>query len=115
MNVKRGPVAGDESRPLDTAQHLASKLKSFQVTEMPLARFIETLSDMAGVPITLDPVTLELNGLSPRTPITVDATDATLETVLRDAFAKQRLELSRRRQSHCRRTGQRRRISRRRL
>jgi hypothetical protein len=93
VNVRRGPMAGDESRPLDTAQHLAAQLKSFQVTEVPFARFVETLSDLAGVPITLDPVTLELNGLSPRTPITVDATDATLETILRDAFAKQRLEL----------------------
>jgi hypothetical protein len=93
VNVRRGPTAGDESRPLDTAQHLAAQLKSFQVTEVPLARFVETLSDLAGVPITLDPVTLELNGLSPRTPITALATDATLETILRDAFTKQRLEL----------------------
>lgn len=93
VNVKRGPVAGDDIRPLDTTQHLALKLKSFQVTEMPLARFVDTLSDMAGVPITLEPVTLELNGLSPRTPISADVTDATLESVLRDAFEKQRLEL----------------------
>jgi hypothetical protein len=86
-------MAGDESRPLDTAQHLAAQLKTFQVTEMPLARFVETLSDLAGVPITLDPVTLELNGLSPRTPISIDAKDTTLETILRDSFTKQRLEL----------------------
>ena len=93
VNVRRGPMAGDESRPLDTAQHLAAQLKSFHVTEVPLARFVETLSDLAGVPITLDPVTLELNGLSPRTPITIEAADATLEAILRDAFTKQRLEL----------------------
>lgn len=93
VNVKRGPVAGDDVRPLDTTQHLALKLKSFQATEMPLARFVDTLSDMAGVPITLDPVTLELNGLSPRTPISTNAADVTLETVLREAFEKQRLEL----------------------
>ena len=93
VNVKRGPVAGDDVRPLDTAQHLALKLKLFQVTEIPLARFVDTLSDMAGVPITLDPVTLELSGLSPRTPISANAADGTLETVLHDAFEKQRLEL----------------------
>jgi len=94
VNVKRGPVAGDDTRPLDTAQHLALKLKSFQVSEMPLARFVDTLSDLAGAPITLDPVTLELNGLSPRTPISVDASDATLESILSDTFVKQRLELA---------------------
>lgn len=93
VNVRRGPASGDETRVLDTAQHLATRVKSLQLTEMPLARFIDTLSDMAGAPITLDPQALELNGLSPRAVVSVDVADATLDKVLQDALSSQRLDL----------------------
>ena len=93
INVRRGPAAAEDSRPLDTAQHLAMNVKSLQLTETSLARFIETLAEMAGVPITLDPLTLELNGQSPRSTVSVDVADTTLEKVLQDALAEQRLDL----------------------
>ena len=93
VNVRRGPATVADAHSLDTAKHLATHVKSLQLTEMPLVRFAETISDLAGAPITLDPVTLELNGLSPRSTISIDATDATVETVLKDALATQRLEL----------------------
>ena len=93
VNVRRGPATVADAHSVDTAKHLATHVKSLQLTEMPLVRFAETISDLAGAPITLDPVTLELNGLSPRSTVSVDATDATVETVLKDALATQRLEL----------------------
>jgi hypothetical protein len=93
VNVRRGPAAAEDARPLDTAQHLAMNVKSLQLTEIPLARFVDTLADMAGVPITLDPRTLELNGQSPRSTVSFDMANVTLEKVLQDALAELRLEL----------------------
>jgi hypothetical protein len=93
-NVRRGPAASEDSRPLDTAQHLAMKVKTLELTDVPLGRFIDTISQMSGAAITLDPVALELNGQSPRTPISLKVADSTLDKVLQDTLAAQRLELS---------------------
>ncbi len=93
INVRRGSAANDSATTLDTAAHLAARVQSLQIAEMPLARFINTVSEMAGVPITLDPVQLELNGISPRAAVTVDAADTTLDKILRDALTAQRFEL----------------------
>ncbi len=93
INVRRGPATAEDARPLDTAQHLAMNVKSLQLTEISLARFVDTLAEMAGAPITLDPLMLELNGQSPRSTVTVDVANVTLETVLQDTLAEQRLEL----------------------
>lgn len=93
INVRRGPAINNSPRPLDTAQRMAVRVKSLQLAEVPLTRFAETMSELSSVPITLDPATLELNGISPRAAVSVDAADATLEKILRDAFSGQRLEL----------------------
>lgn len=92
VNVRRGPATAEGNAP-DTAQHLSLSVKSLQLNELPLARFVETLSNMASAPIVLDPITLELNGQSPRTTVSVNASDTTLEKILRDTLAGQRLEL----------------------
>ena len=88
----RGPVADDPS-PVDAAERLAMKVKSLRLAEMPLGRFAEILSSMSGVPITLDPITLELNGISPRDLVSVDVTDTSLEKILADALVRHRFEL----------------------
>jgi hypothetical protein len=90
INVKRGPAADEPS--VDTAKHFATRVESLKLNDVSLARFVETMSEMAAVPITLDPRTLELNGLSPRTTLSVSAADTTLDTVLRDALTGQRLD-----------------------
>lgn len=92
VNVRRGPAPANVSQPHEVAKHLATRVKTFQVNEMPLARFVEMLSDMAGAPITLDPLALELVGFSPRAAVSVEASDATLEKILREALSKQRLD-----------------------
>ncbi len=94
QNVRRGPAAADDSQPLDTAQHLAMKVKTLEFTDMPLGRFIDTISQISGAAITLDPIALELNGQSPRTPVSLKVEDTTLDKALQDTLAAQRLELS---------------------
>ena len=93
-NVRRGPAASEDSRPLDTAQHLAMKVKTLELTDVPLGRFIDTISQMSGAAITLDPIVLELNGQSPRTPVSLKVADTTLDKALQDTLAAQRLELT---------------------
>jgi hypothetical protein len=93
IKSRRGPIVDDPSRAVTAAERLATRVKSLSLAEMPLARFAEILSAMTGVPITLDPITLELNGVSPRDPVSANATDMTLDKILRDALAAHRLEL----------------------
>jgi hypothetical protein len=90
VNVRRGPVTNDAA---DTGAHLATQIQSLQIVDMPLVRFIETISELSSVPITLDPIQLELNGISPRAAVSVDASDETLDKILRDALSGQRFEL----------------------
>lgn len=93
VNVRRGPAtAADGSLP-DSTQHLSLKLKSLAMTDVPLARFVDTLSNMASAPIALDPLALALNGQSPRSTVSVNVADTTIDKILRDTLAGQRLEL----------------------
>jgi hypothetical protein len=93
IKSRRGPMAEEPSRRADVAQRLGTQVKSLRLAEMPLARFVGVMSSMAGVPITLDPTMLELNGISPRTPVSAQATDSPLDKILRDALAANRFEL----------------------
>jgi hypothetical protein len=93
IKVQRGPVVSGSASPVDAAQRLAIRVKSLQLPEMPLGKFAEIFGGLSGVPITLDPITLELNGVSARTVVSVDSPDATLEQILRATLAAQRLEL----------------------
>lgn len=88
--VRLGPIAGD-SREYDIAAQLALEIESLEFTSMPLARFIETLCELSGLPITLDPMALELAGSSARGEVAVSARNATLGELLQDALRKSRL------------------------
>lgn len=92
ITVRRGPP-GDAPPPA-AAKALATPMKSFQVSEMPLLRFVETLSNISGSGITLDPLALEFVGVSPSKSITVNAQDATLESILRGAVTRERLDVA---------------------
>ncbi len=93
--VRRGEPA-DGSRPQNAGQRLALRVKAFQVSDMPLARFLDTLGNLAGTGITLDPVAMELVGTSARTGVTVNAEDTTLDKILSDGVNQQRLQRRRR-------------------
>ena len=88
VTVRRGQPAVEGSLSQKAGQQLALRLNAFQVTEMPIAQLVETLSDIAGSGITLEPLALELVGASPRSTVTVNEKDATLEKILQDAVAQ---------------------------
>jgi hypothetical protein len=85
--------------PLDGAPHaagqmLAARVRSFQVTDTPIARFIETMSGVSGTGITLDPLALERVGISPQATVSVNMQEATLQSILHEALAQRRLDIA---------------------
>ena len=90
--VRRGPP-GDAPQHA-AAQALAARVKSLEVTDMPLVRFVDTMSGVAGVGITLDPFALEQVGISPQATVSVNAQDAPLQSILHDALAQRRLDIT---------------------
>lgn len=94
IQMRLGPAAPADEQPADAGQRLALPVKSLQLSEVPLGRFVDAMAEMAGTAITLNPIALELNGQSPRTTVSVNVAGATLEQVLRDALGEKRLELS---------------------
>ncbi|MEX2306378.1 MAG: hypothetical protein WD738_02225 [Pirellulales bacterium] len=93
LHARLGPMPSEATRPHKAAEQLGLRVDSFQVSDMPLVRFVGIVSDMAEVPITLDPIALELAGASPLTAVSVRAEDVALETLLQDALAKHRLDV----------------------
>lgn len=92
IRVRRGPP-GDA--PAKTAPPLsASRVRALQVSDMPLVRFVETLSGVAGASVTLDPIALEQVGISPQATVSVNAQDAPLKDVLHEALGQRRLDVT---------------------
>jgi hypothetical protein len=95
ISIRVGPLT-EESMRHNVAEQLAFEVDSLEVTDMPLVRFIDTLNDLSGAPITLDPLAFELSGSSPQGAVTISARTLTLEKLLRDALRAHRLEFAER-------------------
>lgn len=93
ITVRLGPLVGSAPAPLEIVEALSLRVDAFSVSAMPLDRFVAVVSDMLGIPITLEPITLELAGTVPSAPVTVNATQQSLEQLLHDVLAKHRLAL----------------------
>jgi hypothetical protein len=92
IHVRLGPMPAEGVRSQKLDEQLQITVQSLDVTQIPLQQFVSMISDIAGVPITLDPHALALAGVSPRQTVSVRATEATLATLLHDALAKLRLD-----------------------
>jgi hypothetical protein len=92
ISARRGPPVENAARAAGAP--LATKLRSFQVTEMPLGRFIDMVSGVAATGITLDPLAMELAGISTQSTVSVNLQDATLQSILHEALAARRLDVA---------------------
>jgi hypothetical protein len=92
ITVRRGPPSAEPPQPRAVASQLALPINSLSMRAVPLMKIVDTLSDMSGVPITLDPAALELTGGSPRREATMDAKDTTIERLFRNVLSQQRLD-----------------------
>lgn len=93
IQVWRGPAIPPITQPLNPSQRLAAKVKTLQFNDLALTKFLDTLGELAGTAITLDPRVLELNGQSPRTTLSVNVADLPIEQALREKLTENRLEL----------------------
>ena len=93
VTMRLGPIARGETNPVQVAQQFALRVESLAATGMSIERFVAFVSDLAAVPITIDPLALELAGVSPRTAVAVQTSGVTLEDLARNGLSKQRLEL----------------------
>jgi hypothetical protein len=94
LHVRLGPTPMDAARQDKSRGQLSLRIASFAIRDVPLTRFVAMLTDMANVSIALDPRVLAQAGVSPRAAVSIEATGATIEDLLRDALAKHRLELA---------------------
>lgn len=78
---------------MEIVQALSLRIEAFRVNGMPLERFVRVVSDMLGLPITLEPAALQLAGTTTNAPVAVEAAQTSLEQLLQGALARQRLEL----------------------
>jgi hypothetical protein len=93
ITVRRGPPPGGPTQSQTISSRLAVTVQAMKLRPMPLARFVDQISEAVGAPITLDPAALEMTGVSPRREISVDVKLATFQQILRDALARHRMEL----------------------
>jgi hypothetical protein len=93
LTVRLGPLPNGNVSPQRTAEQLGTRLESISVEDTQLCRFVDMVSTLADVAVTLDPLELALAGVAPRQQVAIDAKEATVEKILRDVLAKQRLDL----------------------
>ncbi|MCI0333851.1 MAG: hypothetical protein L0228_11590 [Planctomycetes bacterium] len=92
LTVRLGPMPSGDAPLQRTAEQLGMRLDSLAVTDVRLSRFVELVSELTDVGVTLDPVELELAGISPRQAVSVDVKAVTIEQILRDLLKKHRLD-----------------------
>lgn len=93
LSVRVGPKPSETGVPKGISQ-LAFRIDSISLENIPVCTLVDMVAEMAGVPITLDPIELQLAGVSPAQPVSVQAEHKTLENVLADVLSKLRLELT---------------------
>jgi hypothetical protein len=86
--VRLGPMASESLRPRDVARQLALPIQSLDLPRVPLSRLLETISDLAAVPITLDPAALTMAGMGANEEAGARARDTTVAALLADVLAK---------------------------
>ncbi len=79
-------LARPEMRKIDVPRRLADPLEAFEMTEVPLAYFLQLLTDLTALPITLDPTALPAIKTSPEARVTVQLKSTTVNDVLTAAL-----------------------------
>ncbi|MCH8923116.1 MAG: hypothetical protein IIA67_08220 [Planctomycetes bacterium] len=80
------------ANPIDVEARLADKVPQISLSRIGLSEFVDFLSDMSTVPITLDLDALAELRVGLDTPLSVTASDSTVGKVLRKALAPRNLD-----------------------
>jgi len=84
-----GPPAAPTARQIDVRAQLAEKIPVFDLQGVPLIKAVELLTALSTVPISLDPEAIQQLGITPRDPVRMKMSDATLGEIL-EALAASR-------------------------
>jgi hypothetical protein len=93
VTVRLGPIARGAANPTQLERQFGLRLETLSSTGMSLEQFVAFVSDLAGVPITIDPLALELAGVSSRATVAAQTGGVTLEELAQSTLSTQRLEL----------------------
>jgi hypothetical protein len=93
LPVRIGPASAGEAQPHNVGEQMALEVKSLEMPNASLAELVDTISQLSGVPITIDTAALAITGVTPGAPVHVDARDASLDRILRQALKVKRLGL----------------------
>jgi hypothetical protein len=91
QTVRRDAHAG-VGAPSDAAVLLARKLPAIKFNRTPLCRLLDLAVQVSGLPVSVSAEELRRAAVSAATPATVDAKDATIESLLMDALKPLRLK-----------------------
>jgi hypothetical protein len=80
-------------KAIDLKARLADKIDGIDIPGVPVDAFVNMMSDMSTIPVSLDPEGLLASGATPQTPVQGKLLKVTVESALRDALAKQKLDL----------------------
>lgn len=76
-------------REIDVTKRLADSLLGIETTGTPLAEFVELMSELSTIPITLE---VPFPPATPESPVVLKAANTTIEKTLKEALAALRLE-----------------------
>jgi hypothetical protein len=86
-----GPTTPDAAHRTNVADQVSVPIKSFEMSDAPLKRVLETLANMAAVPIAVDPMVLAAVGVTPDTHVTVHVRNVSLGKLLGGVLREHRL------------------------
>jgi hypothetical protein len=86
------PQAEAFARPATNIDdQLAMPIVGMEINAMPLASFVDAISEMSAVPIVLDDATLKAAGVTARTKVSVRAGQETIESLLTKTLSRHKL------------------------
>ncbi|HTN74348.1 MAG TPA: hypothetical protein VL096_03845, partial [Pirellulaceae bacterium] len=80
--VDEEPLPRPDQRKIDIARRLADPLEAVEMTDMPLADFLQFATDLSTIPFTLEPGTLPAIKASPETKISVSLKKTNVSALL---------------------------------
>ena len=90
--VRRGVDTERNLADRDAKERFTRRLPALTVKEMPLVDFLTLMSQLGGVPVSIGSEHLQMAGISPREPVSLDMRDKSLDELLAQVLDPLRLE-----------------------
>lgn len=81
-----------DDQPADLVENAERRFPRFEIEQMPLCRFLDFMTQLSGVPISVAPAHLRVSGVGPAAEVSVQLENASFEEVLVAALKPRRLE-----------------------